>query len=118
MASAPSVVPGVMAYSFKITAKDELHSTCSLGIQVSDKGGRALFGKSPAQFNALTRSGQYDASEVVEGVPVAAKMTITLSQTTSRSLSVPLTCVPFATMRFEMPLAVGVWPCMLQHAAL
>jgi len=43
MASAPSVVPGVMAYSFKITAKDELHSTCSLGIQVPDKGGRALF---------------------------------------------------------------------------
>ena len=42
MASAPSVVPGVMAYSFKITAKDELHSTCSLGIQVPDKGGRAL----------------------------------------------------------------------------
>ena len=37
------VVPGVMAYSFKITAKDELHSTCSLGIQVPDKGGRALF---------------------------------------------------------------------------
>ena len=77
MASAPSVVPGVMAYSFKITAKDELHSTCSLGIQVPDKGGRALFGKSLAQFNALTRSGQYDASEVVEGVPVAAKMIIT-----------------------------------------
>ena len=116
------VVPGVMAYSFKITAKDELHSTCSLGIQVSDKGmdkgGRALFGKSPAKFNALTLSGQYDASEVVEGVPVAAKMTIThSSQTTSRSSSVPLTCVPFATIRFEMPLAVGVWPCVLQHAA-
>ena len=71
------VVPGVMAYSFKISVKDEQHSTCSLGIQVSDKGGRALFGKSPAQFNALTLSGQNDASEVLEGVPVAAKMIIT-----------------------------------------
>ena len=46
------IVPGIVAYSFKISARDELAS--ELGIQVSDKGGRALFGKSPAQFNALT----------------------------------------------------------------
>ena len=61
------IVPGIVAYSFKITARDELAS--ELGIQVSDKGGRALFGKSPAQFNALTLSGQDDASESLRVCP-------------------------------------------------
>ena len=61
------IVPGIVAYSFKITARDELAS--ELGIQVSDKGGRALFGKSPAQFNALTLSGQNDASESLRVCP-------------------------------------------------
>ena len=75
-------VPGILAYSFTFTAQDKTHTGCELVVSVSDKGGRALFQKSPEAFRMMNTTEKAQAIEKVEVVPVAAKLIITYNPST------------------------------------
>ena len=65
--------PGVLAFSFQIVIQDMEHSNCTLNAFVSDKGGRALFGMSPAEFNNLPSSERRDKLETIEDVAIGMR---------------------------------------------
>ena len=74
------VVPGVLAYSFTVKIEDTRRPSFSLMVQVSDKGGQALFGKAARAFNLLDNEAKGDAKEERTDVDICGKFIVTCSK--------------------------------------
>ena len=71
-----SHVPGVLGYSFKVLAADVDTPARVLGVQFSHKGGQSLLKMQPGKFNDLDAEAQGKIKEMIEGVPIVARLIV------------------------------------------